>query len=73
MNKIIAGIGSNFNLPPLLLLFNILKYMGINTFSDESNPPLNTVQLMVSKVLIFHENIEVLPSVDCYDLYPGNN
>ena len=28
---------------------------------------------MVSKVLMFHENTELLPSVDCYDLYPGNN
>ena len=28
---------------------------------------------MVSKVLMFHENTEQLPSVDFYDLYPGNN
>ena len=28
---------------------------------------------MVSKVLMFHENTELLPSVDWYDLYPGNN
>ena len=28
---------------------------------------------MVSKVLMFHENTELLPSGDCYDLYPGNS
>ena len=28
---------------------------------------------MVSEVLMFHENKELLPSVDWYDLYPGNN
>ena len=27
---------------------------------------------MVSKVLMFHENRELLPSVDCYDLYLVN-
>ena len=28
---------------------------------------------MVSKVLKFHENTELLTSGDCYDLSPGNN
>ena len=28
---------------------------------------------MVSKVLKFHENTEILPYGDCYDLSPGNN
>ena len=28
---------------------------------------------MVSKVIMFHENTELLPYVDCFDLYPGNN
>ena len=28
---------------------------------------------MVSKVLVFYENTDLLPSVDCYDLYLGNN
>ena len=28
---------------------------------------------MVFKVLILHENTELLPSVDHHDLYPGNN
>ena len=28
---------------------------------------------MVSKVIMFHENTEILPYVDCFDLYPGNN
>ena len=47
--------------------------MCLATLSDESNPPLNSVQLMVSKVLMFHENTELLPSSECYDLSPGNN
>ena len=50
----------------------IFKQMCINTFSDDSNPPLNTVQLMVYKVLMFHENIELLPSGDSYFLSLGN-
>ena len=28
---------------------------------------------MVSKSLMIHENTELLPSGDCYDLSPGNN
>ena len=31
------------------------------------------MKLIVSKVCTFHENIELLPSGDCYDLSPGNN
>ena len=42
--------------------------MFINTFSDEYNPPLNAVQLMVSGILMFHENTELLGSGDSYDL-----
>ena len=33
----------------------------------------NTVQLMVYKVRMFHENIELLSSSDSSDLSPGNN
>ena len=28
---------------------------------------------MVSEFLMLHENIELLPYIDCYDLYLGNN
>ena len=73
MNRSIAGIGYNCNLSPPLLLFNILEHMCLTNFSDDSNPPLNTVQLMVSKVFMFHENTELLPSGDCYDLSLVNN
>ena len=31
------------------------------------------MQLVVTKVLIFHENIELFPSGDSYDIYLGNN
>ena len=47
--------------------------MCLTTLYDESNPSLNSVQLVVSKVLIFHENIELLPSGDFYDFSTGNN
>ena len=47
--------------------------MCIRKVSDESNPPLNTVKLMVFKVLRLHENTELLPSGDYYDLYTVNN
>ena len=73
LNRSITGIRSNCNLPPLLLLLAIFKHICLTNFYDEYNPPLNTVQLMVSKFLMFHENLELLPSVYCYDLYPGNN
>ena len=46
--------------------------MCLNTFYDDSNPPLNTVQLMVSEVLICDENTDMLPSGDSYDLSMGN-
>ena len=47
--------------------------MCITNFSDDSYPPMNTVELMVSEFLIFYENIELLRSGDCYDLSQGNN
>ena len=47
--------------------------MCITNLSDESNPSLITLQLMLSKVLMFHDNTELLPSGDWYDLSPGNN
>ena len=67
------GIGSDHNPPSLLLLFTILEHMCLTTLYDKSNPPLNSLQLMVPKVLVFHENIELLPSGDLYDLSLGNN
>ena len=33
---------------------------------------MNTVQILVLKVLMFHENIELLPPCDSFDLSPGN-
>ena len=47
--------------------------MCITTISDESKQTLIIVQLMDPKVLRFHENTELLPSGDCYELYTGNN
>ena len=73
MNRFPPGIGYDCNLPNLLLLFTIFENICITTFYDKSNPTLNTVHLMVSKVLMFHENKELLPSGDWYDLYRGNN
>ena len=73
INRSLTGIRSNRKLPPLLLLFTNFEYMYLTTLSYEYNPPLNSVQLMVSKVLIFHENIELIPFGDWYDLSTGNN
>ena len=42
-------------------------------FSDNYNPPLKSVQLVVFEVLMSHENTEILPYVDYNDLSPGNN
>ena len=67
------GIRYNQKFPHILFLFIIFEHMCLATFTNESNPHLNAVQLMVSKVLIFHENTEILPSVDFCYLYPGNN
>ena len=47
--------------------------MCITTLSDESNPSLNSVHIMVSKVLMFHGNTERLSSGDWYDISTGNN
>ena len=67
------GIGFYRNLPHLIFLFTIFECMCITTFYDESNPLLNAVQLVVSEVLMFHENTELFPSGDSYDIYSGNN
>ena len=47
--------------------------MCLNTLSDDSNPLLNAVQIVVSEVLMFHENIKLFLSGDSYDVSPGNN
>ena len=57
---------------PILLILTISKHMCLNTFYDESYPPMNTVQLMVYEVLMFHENTKLLPSGDSYDLSIGD-
>ena len=59
--------------PPLILLFTIFQHIFINIFSYDSNSLLNAVQLMVSEVLEFHENTELFPSGDSYEISPGNN
>ena len=72
-NRSLKGIGFNHNLPPFLILFTIFENMYLNTFSVGSNPPLNTVQLMVWEVLTVYENIELLPYGDSSDLSLSNN
>ena len=73
MNNSLTDIGLNHNLTPLLLIFAIFEHICIITLYVDSNPPLNTLQIMVFKVLVFHENTKLLPSSDSYELYPGNN
>ena len=72
MHRSITIIRHNQNILPLLLLFPIFKNMCLTTFSDEPNPPMKSVQIIVPKALIFHENTELLPSGDCYDFYLSN-
>ena len=73
MNRSLASIGFNRNLPPFLLLFAIFEFMCLTNFSDYSNPLLNALQLVVSEVLMFHENTELFPSGDSYDISLGDN
>ena len=47
--------------------------MCLTTFSGDYNPIKNSVQLVVSEVLMFHENTELFPSSDSYDISLGNN
>ena len=47
--------------------------MWLNNFGIHSKTPLNTLKLTVFEVIIFHENIELLPSCDSSDIYPSNN
>ena len=46
--------------------------MQITSFCVNYNPPLNTVQLLLCEVPMFHENKNLPPPGDYYDLYPGN-
>ena len=73
MNRSITFIGYICNLPPLLLILDIFEHTCVTTFYDDTNLHMNTVQLMVSKFLTFHENTELLPSGGCYDISTGNN
>ena len=73
MHRSLKVVVSDSNLPPFLLLLNILEHMCFTTFYNEYNPSPNSVKLMVDKFLTFHENIEVLSSGDFYDLSPVNN
>ena len=66
-------IASNFNISFLIFLFANFKHMCLITFYDYSNPYLNALQLMVSEVIMFHKNTELLSFGDSYDLYLGNN
>ena len=47
--------------------------MCLTTFGVHYNPPLNTVKITVFEIIMFHENTELLPSADSYEIYPVNN
>ena len=72
-NKSLVVITFNRNLTPIILLFNFFKNMCITYLYDDYNPPLNKIQLMVSEVLMFNENTELIPYGDSYDVSTGNN
>ena len=73
MNRSLTVIVSNRSLPPFLDIFTIFECICLTNLSDDANPLLNAVQLVVSKVLMFCENTELFPSGDSYDISPGNN
>ena len=54
-------------------MFTIFEQMCLTNFFDEYNLPMNAVKLMVSEVLMFHENTDLIPSVDSNELYMDNN
>ena len=59
------------HIPLNLPIFAFFENMVIDTFDVHSNPPLNTVQLTALEAIRFHENREIIPSGDSYDLSPG--
>ena len=73
MHMSLKIIRLNSHLPFILILLNIFKHMYLITFGVYSNPHLNTVQLTVFEVLMFHENTELIAPSNSSDLYPGNN
>ena len=58
---------------PILIYFTISKQTFIINFSVDSYPHLNTGKIAVLEVLMLHENKELIPYGDSYDLYLGNN
>ena len=66
------SIGLNHYLP-LIPIFNIFRDLFPRDFVFHYKPPLNTLQLTIFEVLMFHENTELIPPGDSSDLYPGNN
>ena len=73
MNRSITGIIFNRNLPPLIFFFTVFEHMCLNTLYGDSNPTLNSLQLIISEVLMFHESTQLLPSGESYDLSMGDN
>ena len=73
MNRSLTGIIFERKLAPLLLIFTIFQHMSLTTVSDDSNPLINKWQLMVPKILMFHENTDIFPYGDSYDISRGNN
>ena len=71
MHRILTLVVINHHLPFILFLFNIFKHVGIVSFCVHYNPDLNIFQLRVFEVLVFHENTELLPPGDSYELSPG--
>ena len=60
------------NTHQLIVLPTIIDNMCSRSFCFESDPLLNTVQLMLFEVLVLHEKKELIPCVDSYELSPGN-
>ena len=73
MNRSLMGIVLTPPPSRFILIFTIFEHKYLTSFYDNYKPPLNEVHIMLSKALMFHKNIELLPSGDCYDLSLNNN
>ena len=73
MNRSITPIEQKFHTTFVVLLFNIFEPTFTRSLFFHYKIPMNTVQLIVFKVLMFYENIGLLPSVDSSEISTGND
>ena len=72
MNSSIMENRSNHNLLLFIIILTIFKHTWLTILYVDYNQHLNTLELIVFKVFILHENKDLLNSVNFYDLSPRN-